>query len=118
MRFKRHGWDAERAREAEFKVVANRLLGLVGGSIGAKREEGNNVVIGIGIGQFACKTGLPSVHGSFMSFFVRLARSLGFIVVGVNEFLRVRSVRLAENSFAKSTYAGCTVSPVKSTCTV
>ncbi|KAF9536423.1 hypothetical protein EC957_010995 [Mortierella hygrophila] len=33
MRFKRHSWDAERARDEEFKVIAHRLLGLVGGPL-------------------------------------------------------------------------------------
>ncbi|KAG9063534.1 hypothetical protein KI688_004418 [Linnemannia hyalina] len=33
MRFKRHRWDAERARDEEFKVVANHLLHLVGGPL-------------------------------------------------------------------------------------
>ncbi|KAF9997128.1 hypothetical protein BGZ80_006214, partial [Entomortierella chlamydospora] len=43
MRFKRHGWDARRARDAEFKVIANRLFKLVGGSIGCRRNEDNKV---------------------------------------------------------------------------
>ncbi|KAF8933039.1 hypothetical protein BGZ47_011067 [Haplosporangium gracile] len=56
MRFKRRGWDASQAREEEFKTIANRL-GLVGGFIGAKRDPKNLV-----------------------------ARSLRYIVVGINEF--------------------------------
>ncbi|KAF9149755.1 hypothetical protein BG015_008431 [Linnemannia schmuckeri] len=86
MRFKRHGWNVSRAREEEFKAIANRLLGLAGGSIGEKRGPKNLVVIGIGLGQFSCKIGLTSLHGTFISFFVQLARSLGYIVVGINEF--------------------------------
>ncbi|KAK3831004.1 MAG: hypothetical protein J3R72DRAFT_495724 [Linnemannia gamsii] len=33
-RFKRHGWDAERAKQAEYWAIADRLLGIVGGSVG------------------------------------------------------------------------------------
>ncbi|KAF9110941.1 hypothetical protein BGX27_005676 [Mortierella sp. AM989] len=59
-RFKKHAWDASRARDVEFRVIANRLLGMVGGTIGRRRDESDKVVIG--------------------------ARSLGYIVVGVNEY--------------------------------
>jgi uncharacterized membrane protein YsdA (DUF1294 family) len=72
MTFKRHRWDARRAREEEFRTIVNRLLSLVGGSIGAKHDPANLVVIGIRLGQFSSKTRLFSVHKSFM-FFVQLA---------------------------------------------
>ena len=60
MRFKWHGWDIRRAGDEEYKVIANRLLNLVGWSISAKCKDGNHVVIRIGLGQFSCKTGLNS----------------------------------------------------------
>ncbi|KAG0267982.1 hypothetical protein BGZ95_002685, partial [Linnemannia exigua] len=84
--YMKHEWDAKRARDQEFKVVANRLLGVVGGSIGCKRKDDNMVVIGIGLGDFSSKTRLTSLHGSFVSYFVGTARALGYIVVGLNEF--------------------------------
>ncbi|KAK3845095.1 MAG: hypothetical protein J3R72DRAFT_49818 [Linnemannia gamsii] len=68
--YMKHEWDAKRARDQEFKVVANRLLGVVGGSIGCKRKDDNMVVIGIGLGDFSSKTRLTSLHGSFISYFV------------------------------------------------
>ncbi|KAF9542693.1 hypothetical protein EC957_001748 [Mortierella hygrophila] len=61
--YKRHGWDARRAKEEEFKTVANRLLNAVGGSVGRKREDDDMVVIGIGLGQFKSNSGLSSLHG-------------------------------------------------------
>jgi hypothetical protein len=70
--FKHHRWDARQAREEEFRTIANRPLGPVGGRIGAKRDPANLVVIGIGLGQFSSKTRLSSPHGPFMSFFVQL----------------------------------------------
>ncbi|KAF8916557.1 hypothetical protein BGZ58_005260, partial [Dissophora ornata] len=46
-RFKKHKWDARRARDAEYRLITDRLLNLVGGSIGRKRDEANKVVIGV-----------------------------------------------------------------------
>ncbi|KAG0294208.1 hypothetical protein BGZ98_001851, partial [Dissophora globulifera] len=56
------------------------------GSIGARRDEKNMAVIGVGLGQFSSCSRLSSLHTSFQRFFVPLARSLGYIVIGVNEF--------------------------------
>ncbi|KAG0285769.1 hypothetical protein BGZ98_005337 [Dissophora globulifera] len=55
-RFKRHKWDARRAKEAEYRLITDRLLKLVGGSVGTRRDESNK------------------------------ARSQGYIVLGVNEY--------------------------------
>ncbi|CAO3573943.1 unnamed protein product [Mortierella alpina] len=86
MLYKRHKWDAKRAKDREFIEIANSLLKVVGGNIGELRKDDNKVVIAIGLGQFAGTPGLTSVHSSFLTYFVRKARSLGYIVVGVNEY--------------------------------
>ncbi|KAF8950293.1 hypothetical protein BGZ52_003017 [Haplosporangium bisporale] len=83
---KRHQWDAKRARDKEFKLVAKRLLELVGGTPGAKRDDKNKVIIGIGLGEFSSTSRLSSLHTAFSKYFMQLARSLGYIVVGVNEY--------------------------------
>lgn len=70
--YKRHSWDAKRARHEEFRTVANRLLNAVGGSIGRKRAENDKVVIGIGLGKFKSTSRLTSLHESFLGFFVSL----------------------------------------------
>jgi len=70
--YKRHAWDAERARKEEFRTIANRLLNSIGGSVGATRRKDNMVVIGIGLGQFKSNSGLSSLHTSFLSYFVQL----------------------------------------------
>ncbi|KAG9322616.1 hypothetical protein KVV02_002319 [Mortierella alpina] len=85
-RFKKHKWEARRAKEEEYRVITDRLLKLVGGSIGAQRDEANKVIIGIGLGKLSSNTKLTSLHESFQSYFVQKARSLGYIVVGVNEY--------------------------------
>ncbi|KAI7829496.1 hypothetical protein BC939DRAFT_500321 [Gamsiella multidivaricata] len=90
-RFKRHKWDARRAKDAEYRLITDRLLKLVEGQIGRKREETNKVVIGVGLGKPSTKTRISSLHESFQSYFVQKARSLGYIVVGVNEYDRSES---------------------------
>ncbi|OAQ28175.1 hypothetical protein K457DRAFT_587467 [Linnemannia elongata AG-77] len=72
MRYQRHSFDASRAREEEFRTIADRLLSMIGGSVGAKRSEDDMVVIAIGLGQFASRSGLSSLHGTFFAFFVCL----------------------------------------------
>jgi len=62
MLYKRHVYDAKRARQEEFAVITDRLLNMVGGTIGRKREDDNKVAIGIGLGQFSSTSGLSSLH--------------------------------------------------------
>jgi len=74
-RFKRRGWDARKAFEAEFAVITDRILSIVGGSISRKRDESCKVVIALGLGKFSSKTKLTSLHAAFMSYFVRKVTS-------------------------------------------
>ncbi|KAF9117990.1 hypothetical protein BG015_006779, partial [Linnemannia schmuckeri] len=69
---KKHKWNASKARAQEYRLIANRLLQLVGGSTGAKREKDNNVIIGVGLGKLSSKTRLSSLHESFQSYFVQM----------------------------------------------
>ncbi|KAF9539336.1 hypothetical protein BGW38_009947, partial [Lunasporangiospora selenospora] len=69
--FKRHKWYAKVARAQEFSRLADGLLRMVGGSIGAKRKDEDKVVIGVGLGRFESKFRLASLDRSFMSYFVR-----------------------------------------------
>lgn len=70
--FKRNAWDAEKAKNEEYNVLCDRLLGMVGGTIGQKRHADNNVVIAIGVGRFSTSSSrLPSLHTRFESHFVR-----------------------------------------------
>ncbi|KAG0355497.1 hypothetical protein BGX24_006641, partial [Mortierella sp. AD032] len=68
---KKHKWNARKARAEEYRLIADRLLQLVGGSTGAKRDEDNKVVIGVGLGKFSSKIRLSSLHESFQSYFVQ-----------------------------------------------
>ncbi|KAF9160238.1 hypothetical protein DFQ26_005748 [Actinomortierella ambigua] len=83
---KRHKWHARRGRQEEYHRLADGLLRMVGGSIGEKKDKDNPVVVGIGLGRFRSTSGLSSLHGTFEEFFIRKARALGYVVVGVNEF--------------------------------
>jgi hypothetical protein len=69
--FKRRSWDARKAFEAEFAVITDRILGIVGGSIGRMRDESCKVVIALGLGKFSSRGKLISLHNAFMSYFVR-----------------------------------------------
>jgi hypothetical protein len=71
---KKHKWNAQKARAEEYRIIANRLLQLVGGSLGAKREDGNKVIIGIGLGNFSSRIRLSSLHGTFQSYFIQQVR--------------------------------------------
>ncbi|KAI7821226.1 hypothetical protein BC939DRAFT_456197, partial [Gamsiella multidivaricata] len=85
-RFKKHGWDWDRAKQAEYQAIAASLLGIVGGSIGHPRDPANPVLIGVGLGQFKSTGRISSLHSTFLDYFIPLARSLGYIVVGLNEY--------------------------------
>jgi len=68
--FKRHVWDAKKAKREEYAKVTDSMLRAVGGSIGAKRKADNHVIIAIGMAKFGTKTGLTSLDGSFQDYFV------------------------------------------------
>ncbi|KAF9918725.1 hypothetical protein FBU30_011288 [Linnemannia zychae] len=63
---KKYLWNARKARDEEYRLIANRLLEMVGGSLGARRKQSNKVIIGVGLGTFS-KMRLSSLHGSFGS---------------------------------------------------
>ncbi|KAF9923361.1 hypothetical protein BGZ65_008931 [Modicella reniformis] len=51
--FKRHKWNAKRAKEEEYHRMTDSLLKMVGGSIGVRRKEEDKVIIGIGLGKLS-----------------------------------------------------------------
>ncbi|KAG0368871.1 hypothetical protein BGZ54_000912 [Gamsiella multidivaricata] len=112
MVLKVHKWEARRARDAGCETIASRLLKSVGGSIGCRRKETNKVVIVIGLGQFSSNARLSSLHESFMSYFVQKVRSLGYIVVGVNEYyiLPVCEQSVAQVEIRRLYYSHCKTS--------
>ncbi|KAF9977791.1 Rad2 nuclease [Actinomortierella ambigua] len=70
--YKKHVWDAKRAKQEEYSKIANALLNAVGGSIGQRRAEDNHVVIAIGLSRFQTKAGLTSLDESFSKYFIGL----------------------------------------------
>ncbi|KAG0248883.1 hypothetical protein BG011_009811 [Mortierella polycephala] len=92
-RFKKHKWDAQRTKGDEFRLITDRLLKLVGGSIGHKRDEANKVVIGVGLGKFSSKFRLFSLHESFQSYFVQnsiwMGITLGCKMQGITQMPEV-----------------------------
>lgn len=122
---KKHRWNAKRARDEEYKRIGDSLLRMIGGSIGRKRKSEDKSVIALGLGKFSSKSRLSSLHESFQSYFVRTvsgwwclkasvpvldctlitihlpcslqARSLGYIVVGVNEYYTSKKCPTCQN---------------------
>lgn len=70
-KFKKHQWDMRRARHFEYQLLADRVLSIVGGSIGRRYDPANPVLIGVGLGKFSIRSGLSSLDSSFLSFFVQ-----------------------------------------------
>ncbi|KAG0057380.1 hypothetical protein BGZ83_010839 [Gryganskiella cystojenkinii] len=101
--FRKHTWDMKRAKHVEYQAIANSLLQIVGGSQGEHRKGDNPVLIGIGLGKFGSSSRLSSLHSSFLSYFVPLARSLGYLVVGLNEFYTSKKCPDYENFVAQVT---------------
>ncbi|KAF8923272.1 hypothetical protein BGZ58_003142, partial [Dissophora ornata] len=85
-KFKRHKMYARAARKEEYYRLTDALLRMVGGSIGAKKKDEDKVIIGIGLGDFKSTSRLSSLDGSFMGCFIQKARSLGYLVLSVNEY--------------------------------
>ncbi|KAG0346311.1 hypothetical protein BGZ54_005263, partial [Gamsiella multidivaricata] len=69
---KEHLWDDKRARDREFKLAAERLLKMIGGTPGKKRDNDNKVVISIRLGEFSSTPRLSSLHTAFSAYFVQL----------------------------------------------
>ncbi|OAQ27379.1 hypothetical protein K457DRAFT_33831 [Linnemannia elongata AG-77] len=87
--YKKHAWDLERAKQAEYQALAERLLNVVGGSLGRRVEDNEDkdpILFGVGLGQFSSNSKLSTLHSTFLSYFVQTVRSLGYVVVGINEY--------------------------------
>jgi len=80
LRYKRHQYDMQRAKHTEFQLLAERLLNIVGGSSGRLKDPQDAVLIGIGLGDFQGRSGLTSLHSTFLDYFIKLVRSNLWIV--------------------------------------
>ncbi|CAO3676652.1 unnamed protein product [Umbelopsis ramanniana] len=85
-RFKRLAHDQKKARRGEFDVATNAILKMAGTHIGKHKMEKEDVLFAIGLGDFNTRTKLSSLHTSFSSHLICKLRSLGYLVVGVDEF--------------------------------
>ena len=70
--YKRHKCDMERARDYEYQLIADRLLGIVGGSFGRRYDPSNPVLIGVGLGEFSVRIGLPALNSTFLNYFIQM----------------------------------------------
>ncbi|KAF9107457.1 hypothetical protein BGX29_006324 [Mortierella sp. GBA35] len=102
-RYKRYQWDLRRARQEEYSAIANRLLSIVDGSIGRIKDKSDPVLIGVGLGQFDSRIRLSSLDSTFLLFFIQKARSLGYIVVGLNKFYTSKKCPICHEFVAQVT---------------
>lgn len=73
-RFKKHGWDLERAKQTEYQTLVERPINIVGGNLGRRIEDNEDkepILIGVGLGQFSSNSKLSSRHSTFLSYFIR-----------------------------------------------
>ncbi|TPX34279.1 hypothetical protein SeLEV6574_g08300 [Synchytrium endobioticum] len=76
-------WDAKKASKGEWDMVINKMLEMVDCTIGRKVQDGRNVVVAFGTGEFESK---KSRHTAFLKYFVNRVSSLGLRIVGVDEY--------------------------------
>ncbi|TPX47709.1 hypothetical protein SeLEV6574_g02521 [Synchytrium endobioticum] len=76
-------WDAKKASKGEWDMVINKMLEMVDCTIGRKVQDGRNVVVVFGTGEFESK---KSRHTAFLKYFVNRVSSLGLRIVGVDEY--------------------------------
>ncbi|KAI8356068.1 hypothetical protein B0O80DRAFT_497585 [Mortierella sp. GBAus27b] len=87
-RHARHEWDSSKARQAEFDLMCHSPVN--SDDWGITWEEVRPGYQGRHwdrTGSFKTHTKLSSVHSGFASHFIRKARWLDYLVVGINEFL-------------------------------
>ncbi|TPX37932.1 hypothetical protein SeMB42_g06789 [Synchytrium endobioticum] len=76
-------WDAKKASKGEWDMAINKMLEMVDCTIGRKVQDGRNVVVAFGTGEFESK---KSRHTAFLKYFVNRVSSLGLRIVGVDEY--------------------------------
>jgi hypothetical protein len=86
-KYKRNHWEMQRAHHGEFQLITHRLLGIVGGELGILSDPSKLAIIGVGLRKFGTKSGLTSLHSTFLSYFVPLV-SIVLCLFIVNEKTR------------------------------
>lgn len=71
----------EHARFIEYQVITDQLFNIVGGSSGCQRDPLNHVLIAVGLGQFSTKSGLSSLHSTFLKYFVQMVSIVSWITL-------------------------------------
>ena len=79
-------WQLELASKSVLDKSVNELLQMVGCKSGKKWNfnDGIGPIVGVGLGQFRFHQ--QSLHAKFAKYFTQKARSIGVVVVGVNEY--------------------------------
>lgn len=75
----------KRAQTGAMDTAINRLIGMTGATDGSKKPGNNRAVFGIGLAQFSEAS---SKHTKLLKRFIKKARALGHICVGIHEYYR------------------------------
>lgn len=93
-RYKRHKWDLQKAREYEYRLIADRLLGIVGGSLGKRYDPSNPVLIGVGLGKFSNKSGLSALNSIFLNYFIQTI-TIGYLKTVATAVMTDKTITVA-----------------------
>ncbi|KAF9197134.1 hypothetical protein BGZ49_002592 [Haplosporangium sp. Z 27] len=83
MKYLKHDRDTGKAHKAEFALLTDRLLSMVGSSIGRRRSKGHKTVIGVG--RFRTHIKLSFLHSAFGSYFIAKAGTITQLYCGWSE---------------------------------
>ncbi|KAF9138566.1 hypothetical protein BGX30_009004 [Mortierella sp. GBA39] len=72
--------------EGRLPPLKGQSARVVGGSVGRPRDSSTLVLIGVGLAKFSTRSGLPSLDSNFLPHFIKLARSLVYLVDDLNEY--------------------------------
>ncbi|KAG9321553.1 hypothetical protein KVV02_008198 [Mortierella alpina] len=108
----RHQWDQRTAHLGKFQTITDRLLGMVEGSIGRHRPQGQSCYryrawrIQVQVWAWLLREKFVANEPSVSHYFIfwRLqCRSLGYVVLGVNEFYTSKRSPQSKNFVAQVT---------------
>ncbi|TPX44785.1 hypothetical protein SeLEV6574_g04286, partial [Synchytrium endobioticum] len=89
-KYRRMEGGAKKASKGEWDMVINKMLEVVDCTTGRRVQDGRNVVVAFGTGEFESQ---KSRHTVFLKYFVNRVSSLGFRIVRVDVYFTSKNVQ-------------------------